>query len=123
MWHTLGGVSGVYTALASVVVGTHFAYLALLIFGGLAARRWPQLFRPHLGAVAWALGALTIRYDCPLTTLEQYLREQAGHGLYRGSFIRHYIRGVLYPESMTPLVVVIIVGLVVSGWVRLASTS
>lgn len=113
-------MTGVYVALATVVVGAHFAYLALLAFGGLAARRWPQLLRPHLLAVAWALGAVTVRYDCPLTALEQRLREQAGQALYDGGFIRHYIRGVLFPEWMTPIVVLGMAGLIVVGWIRLA---
>src|SRR5688572_26847726 len=109
-----------YTALADIVVLAHVGYLAVLIFGGLAASQWPGLFKWHLGAVAWALGAVTIRYDCPLTPLEQWLRQQAGHGLYEGSFLRHYVRGVLFPEWMTPFVVAVIVGLVLAGWIRLA---
>jgi len=112
-----------YTALADLVVVGHFSYLAVMIFGGLAAERWPGLLPWHLGAVGWALGAVTIRYDCPLTALEQHLRERAGHPLYQGSFLRHYIRGVLFPEWMTPFVVAVIVGLVVAGWLRLAWTS
>jgi hypothetical protein len=112
-------VSGVFTALADVVAVAHFVYLAVLVFGGLAAWRWPRLTGPHLVAVVWGVGAITIGYDCPLTSLEQYLRVQAGHGLYRGSFIRHYIRGVLYPEWLTPFVMVAMIGLVVTGWVGL----
>jgi hypothetical protein len=116
-------VRALYTALAGLIVVAHFAYLAVLIFGGLAAGRWPGLFRWHLAAVGWALGAVTIHFDCPLTALEQELRERAGRGLYEGSFLRHYVRGVLFPEWLTPFVVAAIVGLVVAGWVRLAWTS
>jgi hypothetical protein len=117
------GVRVLYTALAESVVVAHFAYLAVMIFGGLAAGRWPGLLPWHLGAVGWAIGAVTIRYDCPLTALEQRLRARAGHGMYDGSFLRHYVRGVLFPEWMTPIVVAVIVGLVVTGWVRLAFAS
>jgi hypothetical protein len=117
------GVRVLYTALADLVVVAHFAYLAVLMFGGLAAARWPRLLPLHLAAVGWALGAVTIRYDCPLTGVEQQLREHAGHGVYEGSFLRHYVRGVLFPEWMTPFVVAGIVALVVAGWVRFAWTS
>ena len=110
-----------YTALADIVVAAHFAYLAVLMFGGLAAARWPKLLPWHLGAVGWALGAVTIGYSCPLTGLEQQLREYADHGVYEGSFLRHYVRGVLFPEWMTPIVVAVIVALVVAGWIRLVS--
>ena len=109
-----------YTALANLVVVAHVSYLAVMIFGGLAASRWRGLLPWHLGAVGWAIGAVTIRYDCPLTALEQHLRARAHHGLYQGSFLRHYIRGVLFPEWMTPIVMTVIVGLVVTGWLRLA---
>jgi hypothetical protein len=112
-----------YTALADLVVVAHFSYLAVMIFGALAAHRWPGLLPWHLGAVGWAIGAVTIHYDCPLTALEQHLRAQAGHGVYHGSFLRHYVRGVLFPEWMTPVVVAVIVGLVVTGWIRLALTT
>ena len=117
------GVRVLYTALADLVVVAHFAYLAVLMFGGLAAARWPRLLPLHLVAVGWALGAVTIRYDCPFTALEQQLREWAGRGVYEGSFLRHYVRGVLFPEWMTPFVVAVIVCLVLAGWVRLVWTS
>jgi hypothetical protein len=118
-----GSVSGVrplFTALADLVVVSHFVYLAVLVFGGLAAGRWPRLLVWHLGAVAWALGAVTVRYDCPLTALERHLRHRAGQGGYDDGFLRHYLRGVVFPERMTPLVVAAVAALVVTGWVRLA---
>ena len=116
-------MAALYTALVGLVVAVHFAYLAVLIFGGLAAWRWRRLFGVHLAAVAWGLGAVLVRYDCPLTSLELHLRERAGQGLYEGGFLRHYVRGVMYPESLTPFVVLVMVGLVLTGWIRLASTS
>ncbi|MEW6477031.1 MAG: DUF2784 domain-containing protein [Actinomycetota bacterium] len=108
-------------ALVVLVVGAHFVYLGVLVFGGLAAKRWPWLLGWHLGAVVWAVGAVTIRYDCPLTSLEQRLREVAGWSTYDGGFLRHYVRGVVFPESLTPLVVAALVGFVLTGWFRLAS--
>ena len=109
------------TALADLVVAAHFAYLAALVFGGFAADRWPRFLPLHLAAVGWALGAVTIRYNCPLTGLELGLREYAGRGIYEGGFLRHYVRGVLFPEWSTPFVVAALVTLVVAGWIRLAS--
>jgi len=111
-----------YKALADLVVVAHFAYLAAMVFGGFAAARWHRFLPWHLVAVGWALGAVTIHYDCPLTGLEQQLRESAGRGVYEGSFLRHYVRGVLFPEWFTPYVVAAMVTLVVAGWIRLAST-
>ena len=112
-----------YNALAVLVVVAHFGYLAVLVFGGLAAGRWPRVWPWHLAAVGWALGAVTIRYDCPFTTLEQQFRRSAGQVAYDGGFLRHYVRGVLFPEWVTPFVVAVIVGLVIAGWLRPAWTS
>jgi hypothetical protein len=114
-------VAAVAPALVLLVVGVHFVYLAVLVFGGLAARRWPRLVGWHLGAVAWAAGAVTVRYDCPLTALEERLRELAGWSLHDGGFLRNYVRGVLFPEALTPLIVAAIMGVIATGWVRLAS--
>ena len=110
-------MSEVYGALAGMVVAAHFAYLVVLVFGGLAAFRWRRLLGLHVAAVAWALGAVTLRYDCPLTSLEEWLRRRAGQSPAPEGFLRHYVRGVLFPERLTPEVVVAAGVLVVMGWV------
>jgi len=71
----------------------------------------------------WALGAITIHYDCPFTELELQFRHRAGQVGYADGFLRHYVRGVLFPERMTPFVVAAVVGLVAAGWIRLAWTA
>ena len=115
-------MSGIWSALADGVVGLHFVYLAGLVFGGWAARRWPRrgLLAAHLSTVVWAVGAVTLRYDCPLTSLEDRLRARAGRPPVAGGFLRHYVRGVLFPERLTPYVVVAVATVVVLGWVALA---
>jgi len=105
-------VAGVYRTLADVVVGMHFAYLAVLVFGGWAAWRWRRLLAVHLAVVAWAIGAVTLRYDCPLTSLEQHLRARAGQPAAPEGFLRHYVRGVVFPERLTPLVVAAVAAVV-----------
>lgn len=112
-----------YSALADVVVVAHLAYLGVLCFGGLAARWWRRLFVVHVAAVGWGLGAVLVRYGCPLTSLELELRAQAGQAGYDGGFLRHYIRGALFPEAFTPMVVAVLFGLVLVGWVRFAWTA
>jgi hypothetical protein len=113
-------VSGVYWSLADLVVAVHFAYLAVLIFGGWAAWRWRWLLWPHVLTVVWAIGAVTLRYDCPLTSLEERLRLLAGQAPAPEGFLRHYVRGVLFPERLTPYVVVAIAAVIAAGWFRLA---
>jgi hypothetical protein len=38
---------------------------------------------------------------CPLTPLEQSLRERAGQEGYAGGFIEHYLTAAIYPEGLT----------------------
>jgi hypothetical protein len=51
-----------------------------------------------VSAVIWALGIVTVGRPCPLTGLENRLREQAGTLSYPGGFVDNYLTGVLYPE-------------------------
>ena len=38
---------------------------------------------------------------CPLTPLENWLRQRGGRPTYSSSFIEHYILPILYPASLT----------------------
>jgi hypothetical protein len=38
---------------------------------------------------------------CPLTPLENYLRQSAGKPGYAGGFIEHYVTAVVYPAELT----------------------
>ena len=88
-----------YSFLADLVMVLHFAFILLVVFGGLLALRWQGFALLHLPAVLWALflelkpGTL-----CPLTPLEQSLRLQAGEPTYRGGFIEHYLGSIIYPD-------------------------
>ena len=88
-----------YGFLADLVMVLHFAFILLVVFGGLLALRWQGFTLLHLPAVLWALflelkpGTL-----CPLTPLEQTLRLQAGGPTYRGGFIEHYLGSIIYPD-------------------------
>ena len=88
-----------YGFLADLVMVLHFAFILLVVFGGLLALRWQGFTLLHLPAVLWALflelkpGTL-----CPLTPLEQSLRLLAGESAYRGGFIEHYLGPIIYPD-------------------------
>jgi len=85
--------------LADLVVALHLAYLVFIPTGGWLVRRWPRLLLVHLGALLAALAAVTIGFDCPLTTWEQHLRRSGGQQPYRGGFIDHYLTGRLFPHG------------------------
>jgi polyferredoxin len=71
----------------------------LIVAGNLAHWRWVNAawFRLlHLGAIAFVVGQTWLGITCPLTTLEVWLRTQAGAGTYSGGFIEHWVQQVLF---------------------------
>jgi hypothetical protein len=88
-----------YRWLAIAVIGLHFGYLAYLVVGGFLAWRWPLSFVPHVIAVAWGVLIIAGTASCPLTWLQNTLRERGGQRRLDMSFIDTYVRGVLFPAD------------------------
>jgi hypothetical protein len=80
------------------VLGLHFAYLLFLPIGGFLAWRWPKVMWFHLAAIAWAIGSVTVHYNCPLTTIEDDFERGAG-GHPHGQFVDRYIEGHIVPHG------------------------
>jgi hypothetical protein len=87
--------------LADFIVLVHVGFVVFVVFGGLLIRRWPKLIWVHLPAVAWGIAVEFAGWICPLTPLEDLVRQQAGMVAYRGDFIEHYLLFVLYPAGLT----------------------
>lgn len=103
-----------YSLLADVVLLLHLMFILFVVFGVLLVRRFPRLVWLHLPAAIW--GALTefTGRTCPLTPLENQLRRLGGEAGYRGGFIEHYLMPVIYPESLTrELQIVLGIGVIV----------
>lgn len=107
---------------ADFIVIVHLAFIVFVLLGGLLALRWRFAALLHLPAAFW--GAL-IEFTggiCPLTPLEQRLRQAAGETGYGGGFVEHYVIPVIYPHWLTrPTqlalgLFVIAVNLAVYGW-------
>lgn len=112
-----------YSLLADFTLFIHLGFILFVVAGGLLAFRWRAAMFVHLPAAAW--GAL-IEFGgrpCPLTPLEQWLREQANEAGFRGDFIGHYLLPIIYPGSLTREIQiglgigVVAVNLIVYGWV------
>jgi hypothetical protein len=87
-----------FAALVFIVATAHFAFLCYLLVGGFVALRWRRTIWPYLLAVSWAAASVLLRFDCPLTALEQWGRARADMlALPSTGFIAHYVTGVLYP--------------------------
>ena len=89
------------SALADLVLVTHLAFALFTVLGGLLVFRWRFLLPVHLAAVCWAVILQWANWTCPLTPLENYLREMGGEAPYREGFVEHYVSLVLYPENLT----------------------
>jgi hypothetical protein len=87
--------------LADLVVVIHFSFVLFVILGGLLVLRWPWVAGLHLPAALWGVLIELTGWICPLTPLEQSLRQRAGGQGYSGSFIEHYLLPVLYPSALT----------------------
>ena len=98
--------------LADVVMVTHFGYLVYLVMGGFLAWHWSRAIYPHLLAVGWALGIVFIGFPCPLTSIEQRLRHEAGEF----GFIDRYLEEIVYSEELTAVLRLAVAILVVVAY-------
>lgn len=81
-----------------VVVFVVLGLVAILV-GGFTKWSWvknPWLRLAHLTCIGVVVLQAWAGVVCPLTTLEMWLREQAGETIYAGSFISHWMEKLLY---------------------------
>ncbi len=90
-----------YLLAANLVMLLHFAFIVFALFGSLAVLRWPTLAWVHLPVVGWGVLVAVMGWVCPLTPLENRLRQAGGQNGYSESFIEHYLAALIYPEGLT----------------------
>lgn len=90
-----------WRVLADVVVWFHLLFVAFAVMGGLLALRWRWMPWLHLPALGWAAFVEFTGRICPLTPLENRLREASGAAGYTGGFVEHYLLPMLYPAALT----------------------
>ncbi|WP_455209166.1 DUF2784 domain-containing protein [Kaarinaea lacus] len=86
---------------ADLVLVIHFLFILFAIFGGLLAVNHRWVVWLHIPAVCWAAMISFAGWICPLTPLENVLRQLSGEEGYRGGFINRYIAPIIYPEGYT----------------------
>ena len=87
---------------ADALVLLHLLFILFVLAGGLLALRWPRLALLHLPAAAWGAAVELLHLYCPLTPLENRLRQAAGQAGYDGGFVEHYLIPLIYPAGLTP---------------------
>ncbi|MGH8282280.1 MAG: DUF2784 domain-containing protein [Gammaproteobacteria bacterium] len=90
-----------FLLLSDLVVVIHFAFVIFVVIGGLLLFRWWKVVFLHLPAIVWGALVEFTHWICPLTYLENWLRERAGIAAYHGDFVTHYLLPILYPAHLT----------------------
>ena len=117
--------------LADIVLLLHAAVVLFVIGGALAlplghAKSWRWVDAPgfrytHLAGVGFIVLQSWLGATCPLTTLESWLRQQAGGAGYSQGFIEHWVHRMLFYEAPTWVFVGIYSAfglLVLAGWMH-----
>ena len=118
-----------YRQLADAVLLLHLllvlfvvAGLAAIVVGNLWRWRWvngPGFRAVHVCAIAVVVVQAWLGIACPLTTLESWLRGQAGDAGYDAGFIEHWVQRLLYwdaPSWVFVLVYTVFGLLVLLSW-------
>ncbi|WP_304454297.1 DUF2784 domain-containing protein [Nocardiopsis sp. YSL2] len=106
-----------YRGIGEAAMLLHFAFLVYVTLGGFLAWKWPKALWPHAAIALYALGITLIGWQCPLTHLETWGRENAGQaGLPDEGFIDHYLTGVIYPADHLLTVQLAVAATVLLSW-------
>jgi hypothetical protein len=90
-----------YRAGADLVVVVHLLFIGFIVGGVFLTWRWPLIIWAHIPAVIYGALVEFAGFTCPLTLLENDLRQRAGEAGFRGGFIAHYLVKVIYPPGLT----------------------
>lgn len=90
-----------YSLLADLVLLVHLTFVVFVLCGGLLVLRWRGIAWLHLPAAIWGAFVEFSGWICPLTPLENWLRDQGGETAYQSDFIAQYLLPVLYPGNLT----------------------
>ena len=100
-----------YQFIADTVLVLHVSFVAFVVAGLLltllgGCLHWSWIRNPWFRIIhATGIGIVVVQswlgVVCPLTSLEMWLRVQAGNGVYSGNFIQYWLQRLLYYEAPT----------------------
>ena len=90
-----------FSNFADFIVFLHLGFVLFVILGGLLLLKWKWIMWVHLPAAMWGALIECTGWICPLTPLENWLRELGGGQGYQSSFVDHYVLPLLYPGNVT----------------------
>jgi hypothetical protein len=103
-----------FRLLADATVVLHLVFVLFVVAGGLLVVRWPRVAWVHVPAAAWGAWVELAGWICPLTPLENWLRQRGGQAAYTTSFVDQYLMPVLYPAALSREIQWVLGGLVVA---------
>ena len=122
-------LSSLYLFAADIVLFSHLLFVTfvisglLLIFvGSVFSWSWVRntVFRIlHLLSIGIVVIQSWFGVVCPLTILENWLREKGGEVVYEGTFISHWMQTLLYYDAPSWVFAIIYTGfgaLVLASW-------
>jgi hypothetical protein len=119
-----------YRFLADAVVVLHGLFIVFTVLGGLLVLRWHWVALLHLPAAAWGvIVQVVVGGRCPLTPLENYLRDRGHEPGIGESFIDHYVTSLIYvdhpPDWLHPTLGAFVLtinltvyGILITRWLR-----
>jgi len=87
--------------LTDALLVLHLLFIVFAIGGSFLALRWPRVVWVHLPAAVWAALIALLGGICPLTELENDLRQSAGMAGYTDGFIGSLLMPLIYPHGLT----------------------
>lgn len=119
----------IYQALADLVLTIHVLVVLFVVLGLVMVLLgnmlgWPWVNSPmfrllHLAVIAVVVAEAWLGIVCPLTTLERWLRAEAGAEGHAGGFIEYWLQRLLYyqaPDWVFTLVYTVFGSLVLASW-------
>jgi hypothetical protein len=91
----------IYRLVADLVLTVHLLFALFVTLGAFLVLRWSRVMWLHLPALLWGVLIEFAGFICPLTYLEDSLRELGAEAGYPGGFIDHYVVALLYPSALT----------------------
>jgi hypothetical protein len=95
-----------YSTAATGILALHLLFILWVMLGALITRQRPFLRWAHIASLIYAVLLEILDWSCPLTPMENWLRDHAGTPVYRGGFLLHYLDALVYPDVPPSLLTV-----------------
>ena len=89
-----------YALGADILLIIHLGFIIFVLLGGFLLLKWRWLSLVHFPALLWGVMLEFQGWNCPLTPVEQALRQMGGQQGYTGGFIQHYLLPLIYPSVL-----------------------